>query len=290
MFKGSERAFFVMLPADLRRPGSPRATQPETDPPRPVHRPFAVRARAGTEDAGRFQPVPADRGGPRVRGRPGHRDHPGKRRRWTARSRPPTSRETRCRAPMSRRSSRENVALRRGDQFLGADRLTYDSQQEQYVADGNIRYQDSSMRLTAEHAQGNQATDEHQIDDLKYQLVARRGNGGVLAHQPARQPGQPARLHVFHLRSRRPPLELRANRIDVDSAKGFAVAHHAVLRIGKIPVCCTCRGSSSRSTSAATPACCSRRRRTPAATASTTSNRSTSTWPPTTTPRCTRGS
>jgi LPS-assembly protein len=31
-------------------------------------------------------------------------------------------------------------------------------------------------------------------------------------------------------------LELRANRIDVDSEEGFATAHHAILRVGKVPV------------------------------------------------------
>ena len=42
---------------------------------------------------------------------------------------------------------------------LGADRLQYDSDTQRYIAEGNIRYQDSSMRLTAEHAEGNQAAD-----------------------------------------------------------------------------------------------------------------------------------
>ena len=129
-----------------------------------------------------------------------------------------------------------NVALRRGDQFLGADRLTYDSQQEHYVADGNIRYQDSSMRLTAEHAEGNQAADEHQIDDLKYQLVSRRGNGEssrINLH------GAQGSLHESTYSTCDPDdrhWELKAKRIDVDSAEGFAVAHSAVLRIGRIPV------------------------------------------------------
>ena len=68
-----------------------------------------------------------------------------------------------------------NVALRRGDQFLGADKLTYDSELQKYIAEGNIRYQDSTMRLTAARAEGNQAEDRHRIEDLRYQLVSRRG-------------------------------------------------------------------------------------------------------------------
>jgi LPS-assembly protein len=129
-----------------------------------------------------------------------------------------------------------NVALRRGDQFLGADKLTYDSEKEQYVAEGNIRYQDSSMRLTAERAQGNQATDEHSIDDLRYQLVARRGNG---ESERIELRGTQGRL-IGSTYSTCDPAdrrwELRAGRIDVDSDRGFATARNAVLRVGRVPV------------------------------------------------------
>lgn len=129
-----------------------------------------------------------------------------------------------------------NVALRRGDQFLGADKLTYDSELQKYIAEGNIRYQDSTMRLTAERAEGNQAQDQHRIEDLRYQLVSRRGNGesdvielhgaqGVL-HGSTYSTCDPSDRHW----------ELRARRIDVDSAEGFATAHGATLRIGKVPV------------------------------------------------------
>jgi LPS-assembly protein len=129
-----------------------------------------------------------------------------------------------------------NVALRRGDQFLGADKLTYDSETSKYVAEGNIRYQDASMRLTAEHAEGNQESDRHQIDDLKYQLVERRGNGEssrINLH------GAQGSLYDSTYSTCDPDdrnWELRAKRIDVDSAEGFAVAHSAVLRVGKVPV------------------------------------------------------
>ncbi|HWI24764.1 MAG TPA: LPS assembly protein LptD, partial [Lysobacter sp.] len=129
-----------------------------------------------------------------------------------------------------------NVALKRGDQFLGADKLTYDSEKEQYVAEGNIRYQDSSMRLTAERAQGNQATDEHSIEDLRYQLVAKRGNGESSRIDLHGTQGslQDSTYSTCDPNDRR--WELRAGRIDVDSDKGFAVAHNAVLRVGKVPV------------------------------------------------------
>ena len=130
-----------------------------------------------------------------------------------------------------------NVALRRGDQFLGADKLTYDSEQGTYVAEGNIRYQDAGMRLTAERAEGNQAQDQHQIQDLKYQLVERRGNGE--SRQIDLQ-GPHGSLHDSTFTTCAPgdraSWKLKASRIDVDSAQGLAVAKNAVLRVGNVPV------------------------------------------------------
>ena len=72
-----------------------------------------------------------------------------------------------------------NVALSRGDQFLGTDKLTYNSETGNYVAEGSVRYQDSGMRIVAERAEGNQDADTHTIHDLRYQLTQRRGNGGA---------------------------------------------------------------------------------------------------------------
>src|SRR3546814_7052764 len=70
-----------------------------------------------------------------------------------------------------------NVTLQRGDQFLHADSLRFDSENSTYTADGNVRYQDSSMRMVAESAHGDQTRDTHQINDVRYQLIERRGNG-----------------------------------------------------------------------------------------------------------------
>ncbi|RZA27620.1 MAG: LPS-assembly protein LptD, partial [Lysobacteraceae bacterium] len=61
-----------------------------------------------------------------------------------------------------------NVILRRGDQYLNADNLSFQQEQGTYVADGNVRYQDSSMRVIAARAHGNQDTDSHVIEDVQY--------------------------------------------------------------------------------------------------------------------------
>ena len=129
-----------------------------------------------------------------------------------------------------------NVTLRRGDQFMGADQLTYDNQQERYVAEGSIRYQGSGMRMTADRAEGDQAKDIHTIHDLKYQLLAQRGNGGadsvILNGDIGSLRG--ATYSTCPPESRH--WEVRAHRIDVDTEDGMAVARGAVLRVGKVPV------------------------------------------------------
>lgn len=129
-----------------------------------------------------------------------------------------------------------NVTLRRGDQFMGADQLTYDKGQEHYTAEGSIRYQGSGLRMTAARAEGDQAKDVHTIHDLDYQLLANRGNGGA---ERVTLTGDIGSLHGATYSTCAPDArhwELRANRIDIDTEKGMAVARGATLRVGQVPI------------------------------------------------------
>lgn len=129
-----------------------------------------------------------------------------------------------------------NVALTRGDQFVGADNLTYDSQTEKYRASGNVRYQDAGMRLVADSAEGDQATDSHDVRNVRYQLTSRRGNGG--AEQIQMQGSQGSLYDSTY--STCPPSDkqwqLQADRIDIDTDEGTGIARNAVLRVGRVPV------------------------------------------------------
>ena len=129
-----------------------------------------------------------------------------------------------------------NVTLRRGDQFLGTDRIEFSQDTGTYTATGNVRYQDSGMRVVAERLEGDQNDDSHRIDNVRYQLTERRGNGGA-----QRIEMQDSRGRMFESTySTCPPSqrwwELRAQRIDVDTDEGTGVARSATLRIGKVPV------------------------------------------------------
>ncbi len=129
-----------------------------------------------------------------------------------------------------------NVVLRRADQFLGADNLDYKSETGRYIAQGAVRYQDSGMRMVADRAEGDQNTDTHNIQNVRYQLISRRGNGGA---EHIEMHGSQGALYGAPY-STCPPddrwWELSAQRIDVDTDEGTGVARNAVLHVGRVPV------------------------------------------------------
>ncbi|RMH88688.1 LPS-assembly protein LptD [Lysobacter pythonis] len=129
-----------------------------------------------------------------------------------------------------------NVALSRGDQFLGTDKLTFDSEKETYLAEGSVRFQNGGMRIVADRASGNQAEDAHRIENIRYQLTDRRGHGGARQIELVGAQGTLSNATYTTCPPTQTHWQLVANRINVDSEEGFAVAHNATMRIGKVPV------------------------------------------------------
>ncbi|MDR2872827.1 MAG: LPS assembly protein LptD, partial [Xanthomonadaceae bacterium] len=131
---------------------------------------------------------------------------------------------------------RGNVALNRGDQFLGTDNLTFNIDTGDYVADGNVRYQDSGIRILAEHAEGNQEQDTHTITNIRYQLTDRRGHGGADSIQLSGALGELHRSSYSTCDPSQRAWEMRARQIDFDTEDGFGVARSATLRLWRFPV------------------------------------------------------
>lgn len=129
-----------------------------------------------------------------------------------------------------------NVELVRGDQYLKADNFKLDQEAGTYEASGNVRYQDSGMRVIAEKAHGSTDQDTHQIDNLRYQLVSRRGNGGADSIVMQGPKGSLNGATYSTCAPSQRSWELRAPRIDVDTDEGFGTARNATVRIGKVPV------------------------------------------------------
>ena len=71
-----------------------------------------------------------------------------------------------------------DVEIRRADQYIAADTLRYDVEQERYEAEGNVHYQDRGLLLGADKAVGELGDeDRNTLDNVRYQLLDARGNG-----------------------------------------------------------------------------------------------------------------
>ncbi len=69
------------------------------------------------------------------------------------------------------------VRLRRYDQLLRADHATYNDNSTAYDALGHVRYQDSTLLMSANHIHGTTQPDHAVADHVRYQLLKARGNG-----------------------------------------------------------------------------------------------------------------
>lgn len=130
----------------------------------------------------------------------------------------------------------DNVRLDRGDQSLFTDVLSYNEESGQYSAEGSVRYQDSGLRIVAERAKGDQYADHHRIEQLQYQLVERRGHGGADHIELRGSQGTLVGSTYTTCDPANPHWQFRAQRIDIDTEEGMAVARNAVLRVGDVPV------------------------------------------------------
>ena len=70
-----------------------------------------------------------------------------------------------------------DVRIQRLDQLLRSDFLTFETETTDYTADGNVRMQDRSMLLSADHAKGTTTPSTTYLTNVRYQLLQERGNG-----------------------------------------------------------------------------------------------------------------
>ncbi|MCL6620195.1 MAG: LPS assembly protein LptD [Thermomonas hydrothermalis] len=131
---------------------------------------------------------------------------------------------------------RGNVTMRHGDQFMGADQLTFDKAAGRYQAEGSVRFQANGLRLRAARAEGDQNSDTHTIQDLQYQLLQRRGNGKADSLNLSSQTGSLRGATYSTCPPQARHWELKAQRIDVNNSTGWARAYGARLHVGNVPV------------------------------------------------------
>ncbi len=129
-----------------------------------------------------------------------------------------------------------NVLLQRSDQWMNTDKLTYTHENEQFITDGPVRYQDRSVRLTAKQASGDQKKDTMSLKGVQYQFSNNLGNGTA---QEATMKAETGELEDATY-STCPPgqrqWEFSANHISVDQKAARGSATNATLRLGGVPV------------------------------------------------------
>ena len=129
-----------------------------------------------------------------------------------------------------------NVEMVHADQWLNTDKVTFTHETEQFVTEGQVRYQDQSVRLTAGSASGDQKNDRLSLGQVHYQFNDELGNGTAAT---ATMNG-PIGTLTDATYSTCPPTqrqwEFSAGRISINKETATGVAHNVTLRLGRVPV------------------------------------------------------
>src|SRR5688572_8172760 len=129
-----------------------------------------------------------------------------------------------------------DVELRRGEQWLGTDKLTYRHESETFFTDGPVRFQDRTFRFRAAKAEGNQQAETIRLEDVQYQFNENPGNGTADAITVVDEVGRMEGATYSTCPPGQRQWEFAASRIDVDQEAGMGSARNATLRLGGVPI------------------------------------------------------
>ena len=128
------------------------------------------------------------------------------------------------------------VELRRADQWLASDKLTYFHKSETFNTEGPVRYQDKSVRLTADQAKGDQKTDTMEMSKVTYQFSKELGNGTAANAKMKGPVGELTSATYSTCPPGQRQWEFSASSISVNQDTSTGVARNATLKLGRIPV------------------------------------------------------
>ena len=124
-----------------------------------------------------------------------------------------------------------DVVVTRADQRIAADSMQYQQAGERVEAQGNVRYQDRTLMLSADKAVSEIGKDHSTLDNVRYQLLSARGNG-TAAKAELLDPER-SRLQRVTFTTCDPgdtDWELAASEIELDRSTGVGKAHDMRLR------------------------------------------------------------
>jgi LPS-assembly protein len=129
-----------------------------------------------------------------------------------------------------------DVRMVHADQYLATDKVTFKHDSESFQTEGAVRYQDASVRLTADSASGTQKGDKLELSQVVYQFNAENGNGRAATASMSGQVGTLTQATYSTCPPGQRQWEFAASKITVNDATKRGVAHNVTLRLGKVPV------------------------------------------------------
>lgn len=128
------------------------------------------------------------------------------------------------------------VRLERADQVLRANDVTYNSDSTAYDAEGNVKYQEAGMLVSADRMTGTTMPNDGDAYNVRYQLLQSRGNG-VADHAKILDP-QHGRFHMASYSTcdvGARMWEFRAKTINLNKETGVGEARSATMRFKNVP-------------------------------------------------------
>jgi LPS-assembly protein len=129
-----------------------------------------------------------------------------------------------------------DAEIQRLDELLRADTITYDTGSTAYDAQGNVRAQDSSLLMSADHARGTQNPRTAFLDNIRYQMIDKRGNGtAATANMTDAEHGvlTEGTFSTCDPDDRR--WYLRSDTLEMDKVKNRGYAHDVTLYYADVP-------------------------------------------------------
>lgn len=129
-----------------------------------------------------------------------------------------------------------NVELERGVEWLSTEKLFYNHQTEQYRTEGAVKFQNATLRMTAESAQGNIKTETVEMTQLNYQFNENNANGTADKIKVVGKDSVLTQANFTTCPSDNKQWKFVASEITINDAENTGVAKNARLKIGGVPI------------------------------------------------------
>lgn len=129
-----------------------------------------------------------------------------------------------------------NVELKRGQEWLSTDKLRFNHAAETYQTEGLVHFQNQTLRMTAQHAQGNVKTDSVELTGLQYQFHESNANGTAEKVTVHGQANQLTQANFSTCPSNHRGWQFVADEININNETHKGTAKNARLKIGNVPI------------------------------------------------------